>query len=186
MSKIISLIKANKFNTISWGLTFVLVVSILFGGYSWKQSATMVQALQPESTKGPDAKQPNVEMPAIGGGSEAFLSIARNIELKTNSPADKPRYTVEDYRVSRGDSVFAIAESYKLKPETILWANYDVLQDTPDSLRPGQVLKVPPTDGIYYQWKTNDTLESVAKEYKANIDDIVNYQIGRASCRERV
>ena len=107
MSKIISFIKANKFNTISWGLTFVLVVSILFGGYSWKQSTT-VQALQPEPTKVPDAKQPHVEMPAIGGGSEAFLSIARDIELKTNSPADKPRYAVEDYRVSRGDSVFAI------------------------------------------------------------------------------
>ncbi len=174
MAKIISFIKANKFSTISWGLTFVLVVGILFGGYSWKQSNT-VQALQLQPTKVPDAKQPNVQMPAIGGGSEAFLSIARNIELKTNSPADKPRYTVEDYRVSRGDSVFAIAESYKLKPETILWANYDVLQDTPDSLRPGQVLKVPPTDGIYYQWKANDTLQSVAKEFKANIDDIVNY-----------
>src|SRR6185369_6924717 len=123
MSKITSLFTIHKFNTISWGLTFILVVGILFGGYSWKQSTTAVQALQPGPTTAPNKKQPDVKMPALGGSS-AFLSIARNIELKTNSPADKPRYTVEDYRVSRGDSIFAIAESYKLKPETILWANY--------------------------------------------------------------
>jgi len=45
----------------------------------------------------------------------------------------------------------------------------------PHSLAPGQVLKIPPTNGIYYQWKENDTLESVANEFKASIDDILNY-----------
>jgi LysM repeat protein len=88
-------------------------------------------------------------MPALSGGSEAFVSIGRDIQLKTNAPADKPRYQPVDYRVSRGDSMFAIAESYKLEPETILWANYDVLQDDPHSLKPGQVLKIPPANGIY-------------------------------------
>jgi murein DD-endopeptidase MepM/ murein hydrolase activator NlpD len=37
------------------------------------------------------------------------------------------------------------------------------------------VLKIPPTDGIYYQWKENDSLEKVANEYKTTIDDILNY-----------
>lgn len=113
-------------------------------------------------------------MPALGGPI-AFQAIRRQIQIKTNVPAEKPRYHIEEYRVKRGDSVFAIAESFKIKPETILWANYNVLQDSPDSLRPGQVLKIPPADGIYYQWKENDTLESVAKEFKASVDDIINY-----------
>jgi len=56
-----------------------------------------------------------------------------------------------------------------------LWANYDVLQDDPHSLKPGQVLKIPPTDGIYYQIKENDKLDTIASEFKANLDDILNY-----------
>jgi murein DD-endopeptidase MepM/ murein hydrolase activator NlpD len=133
-----------------------------------------VQALEPQPTAVPDENQPDVPMPALGA-SEAFASIGRNIQLKTNIPADKPRYNIEEYRVTRGDSIFAIAESFKLKPETILWANYDVLQDDPHSLKPGQVLKIPPTDGIYYQIKENDKLDTVATEFKANLDDILNY-----------
>ena len=164
----------NKFNIISWFVTLILVTGLVSGALIWKQSTATAQALAPLPTTAPDEEQPEVEMPALGV-SEAFLSIGRNIQLKTNIPADKPRYTIEEYRVSRGDSMFAISESFKLTPETVLWANYDVLQDDPHSLSPGQVLKIPPTDGIYYQWKENDTLDSVANEFETTIDDILNY-----------
>jgi murein DD-endopeptidase MepM/ murein hydrolase activator NlpD len=174
MAKIKSFFSNNKFNIGSWGLTFILVTGIVFGGLVWKQSTTPVTALQPQPTAAPDEEQPDVVMPALGR-PETVFSIGRNIQLKTNVPADKPRYSPEEYRVVRGDSVFAIAESFKLKPETVLWANYDVLQDDPHSLKPGQVLSIPPTDGIYYQWKENDTLDTVANEFQANVEDILNY-----------
>ncbi len=164
----------NKFNIISWVVTLALATGIIFGGLAFRQSTSTVQALEPQPTAAPNEKEPNVAMPALGG-PEAFASIERNIQLKTNTPADKPRYKIEEYRVQRGDSIFAIAESFKLKPETVLWANYDVLQDDPHSLKPGQVLKIPPADGIYYQWKENDTLDLVANEFKAKVDDILNY-----------
>lgn len=174
MSKFRSYLKNNLFSIISWVITIVLVVGIVFGAFAWKQSTTVVQASAPIPTAA-SAKEPvDVPLPALGG-PEAFVSISRDIQLKTNVPADKPRYKPAEYRVSRGDSVFAIAESYKVTPETVLWANYDVLQDDPHSLKPGQVLKIPPTDGIYYQWKENDSLESVANEFKAKIDDILNF-----------
>ncbi len=140
----------------------------------WKESHNIAQALAPEPTAAPDKNPPKIALPALDGPG-AFASIEREIQIKTNVPADKPRYTVEEYRVAKGDSVFAIAESFKLKAETVLWANYDVLKDDPHSLAPGQVLKIPPTDGIYYQWKENDTLDSVAKEFNASVDDILNY-----------
>jgi murein DD-endopeptidase MepM/ murein hydrolase activator NlpD len=164
----------NRSDVISWAVTLVLAAGLMFGALAWKRSTTTVQALVLQPTTAPDANQPEVAMPALDE-SESFLSIGRNILLKTNIPADKPRYGLEEYRVSRGDSIFAISESFKLKPETVLWANYDVLQDDPHSLKPGQVLKIPPTDGIYYQWKANDSLESVAAEFKSNLDDILNY-----------
>jgi murein DD-endopeptidase MepM/ murein hydrolase activator NlpD len=173
MSKLSTLLNQNRFVVISWAVTVALVAGMIGGALKWRQTSS-VQALAPIPTAKPDSNPPKVELPSLTN-SEALRFIARKIELKTNIPADKPRYTLEEYRVKRGDSVFAIAESFKIKPETILWANYDVLQDSPDSLRPGQVLKIPPTDGIYYQWKENDTIEKVAKEYKTTVDDILNY-----------
>jgi murein DD-endopeptidase MepM/ murein hydrolase activator NlpD len=174
MTKLSSFLKNNLFNTISWVVTILLVGGIVGGAFLWKRSTNTAQAAALEPTAIPNQEQPQVVMPALGG-PVAFASIERDIQLKTNVPADKPRYQPVEYRVSRGDSIFAISESYKLKPETILWANYDVLQDDPHSLKPGQVLKIPPADGIYYQWKENDTLDSVATEFNANIDDILNY-----------
>jgi len=175
MSKLSSFFKNNLFNIISWLVTILLVGGIAGGAFLWKQSTTsMVSAAAPEPTAAPEQEQPQVVMPALGG-PEAFASVERDIQLKTNVPEDKPRYTPVEYRVTRGDSVFAIAESFKLKPETILWANYNVLQDDPHSLKPGQVLSIPPADGIYYQWKENDTLDTVADEFKATVDDILNY-----------
>ena len=174
MSKLIPVFKNNRFNIISWVVTLILVAGLVSGALMWKKSTSTVQALAPEPTAASDEKPPQVVMPALGA-PEAFASIEREIQIKTNVPADKPRYKSVEYRVTRGDSIFAISESYKLKPETVLWANYDVLQDDPHSLKPGQVLKIPPTDGIYYQWKENDTLEKVANEFKANLDEILNY-----------
>lgn len=174
MSRVSSFFNNNRFSIISWIVTIVLVAGIVFGALQWKARNSVAQALAPISTARPDKEPPKVELPALGE-PDGVGSIEREIQIKTNIPADKPRYEMEEYRVVRGDSVFAIAESFKIKPETILWANYDVLQDSPDSLRPGQILKIPPTDGIYYQWKENDTVESVADEFKTTVDAILNY-----------
>ena len=174
MSKLSAFFNANRFSIISWTVTIVLVAGMIFGAFRWKVSRAGGKALAPVPTAASEEKLPDVDMPALGGPL-TVAAIEREIQIKTNIPADKPRYDVEEYRVVRGDSVFAIAESFKVQPETVLWANYDVLQDDPHSLAPGMVLKIPPTDGIYYQWKENDTLESVANEYKASLDDILNF-----------
>lgn len=174
MPKLASLFNKYRFAIISWFVTFLIVTGLIGGVFLWKRSSASGQALMAQPTAGANQKLSKVPMPALGG-PVAFLSIEREIQIKTNVPADKPRYDLVEHRVSRGDSIFAIAESYKLKPETVLWANYDVLQDDPHSLKPGQVLKIPPTDGIYYQWNENDSLESVADEFNATVEDILNY-----------
>jgi murein DD-endopeptidase MepM/ murein hydrolase activator NlpD len=173
-AKLSSFFNNNRFSILSWTVTLVIVAGMILGAFKWKEAKAGGKALLPIPTAASEEKQLEVQLPALGG-KEQVAAIEREIQIKTNVPADKPRYDLEEYRVARGDSVFAIAESFKIKPETILWANYDVLQDSPDSLRPGQILKIPPTDGIYYQWKENDTLEGVANEFKTSVDDILNY-----------
>jgi murein DD-endopeptidase MepM/ murein hydrolase activator NlpD len=102
------------------------------------------------------------------------LSISRLAEPHTIIPS-RPRQEVITYTVSSGDAVFGIAQKFNIQPETILWANYDLLNDNPDMLSPGMVLNIPPVNGVYYQWQEEDTLDSIANQFKADINDILNF-----------
>jgi LysM repeat protein len=73
----------------------------------------------------------------------------------------------------KGDSVFSISRQYDLQPESILWANFDTLQDDPQMMSIGIKLNIPPTDGVYYKVKKNDTLEKIASTFRVYVEDIV-------------
>lgn len=103
---------------------------------------------------------------------ETFLE--RDTDTQTIAPT-RPRSQPIKYTVQSGDAVFSIANKYNISPETVLFSNYDVLQDDPHSLRPDQELLIPPTDGILYEWEEDDTLESVAEEFSADVEDILNW-----------
>ena len=100
MSKLTSFFNHNRFTVISWAVTIALVAGMIGGALRWK-GASSVQALAPIPTAGPNQDLPKITMPALGN-PEAFKSIAREIQLKTNVPADKPRYKPVDYHVKRG------------------------------------------------------------------------------------
>jgi len=102
------------------------------------------------------------------------VSIHRAAKLDTIIP-ERENIQAFPYLVEANDSLFAIAASFDLEPESILWSNYDILQDNPHSLRPGMELIIPPVDGIYYQWQEGDTIESVAKEYKTDPEQITDW-----------
>jgi len=106
--------------------------------------------------------------------SSSFGGIFRQTNLDTIIPS-RPRVDVITYTVKTGDTLFSIADIYNLKPETILWGNFDVLEDNPHLLKPDQELNILPVNGIYYQWKENDRLSSVASEFQADPNDIVNF-----------
>lgn len=164
------------FNLISWSITLLLVFAA--GGFAfwWMQNPQVVAAAPVPAATEMAAENPQAA--AIPAGNtvsvQSLPALERNLTLKTVVP-ERPRYAVLKHTVERGDSVFAIAKGASIKPDTLLWANYDVLNDSPDSIRPGQELNLPPTDGILYEWKDGDTLEKVATEYKATVEDILNW-----------
>jgi len=102
------------------------------------------------------------------------ISLHRQANLRTILPT-RPREQEIVYRVQAGDSVFGIAQSFNLKPETVLWANYDILNDDPHMISIGQELIIPPTDGVLYKWKEGDTIEKIAATFKADPHDILLY-----------
>jgi len=96
-------------------------------------------------------------------------SLVKTNVLGTESGA---RGDVVEYTVQGGDTVSTIAERYGVSTNTILWAN-DISASS--YVKPGQVLKIPPTTGVVYTVKSGDTLDSIVKKYSANLDETIEY-----------
>jgi murein DD-endopeptidase MepM/ murein hydrolase activator NlpD len=159
-------------NGISWGVT-VLVVALLLGFTYWKITPRQVSAA-PEPTITPTEGRAAASLPTTIGLDAGEQAIVRHIVFKTEI-SSSTNYNIVEFTVARGDSVFGIAKAHNIKPETLLWANYDTLQDSPDSIRIGQKLNIPPTDGVYYKWQQGDTLDSIAEKFETSVDDILNW-----------
>jgi murein DD-endopeptidase MepM/ murein hydrolase activator NlpD len=168
---------SRRFNLISWVIT-LLIVFVMAGFAFWKtRSVSAISA--PAPAPAADPTQSNV-LPTPAGSAAQAVSLSslpaldRDLTLKTIIP-QRPRYAVVAHTVERGDSIFRISKSFDIKPETLLWANYDALEDDPHSLKPGQELFIPPTDGIIYKWKSGDSLDKIAATYNAKLEDILNW-----------
>jgi murein DD-endopeptidase MepM/ murein hydrolase activator NlpD len=102
------------------------------------------------------------------------LGISRLAQIHTIIQS-RPRKDIESYTVQAGDTVSGIAEKYGLQPATIFAANFDVLQDDPHSLRPNQVLRILPVDGVYWEWQGGIPFGQWAEYFKVKPEDIINY-----------
>lgn len=154
---------------LSWGGTILLVAIMLAVLFKFNPVTAIRSKGSIESTP----TSLGLPLPAIQLAGADFAPV-RNVELDTTVPEGTRHFAIK-YTVEEGDSVFSIAKRFSLKPESILWANYDLLNDDPTYLAPGWKLTIPPTDGIYYQWKEGDTLEKVAEKFYASTEDIISW-----------
>jgi murein DD-endopeptidase MepM/ murein hydrolase activator NlpD len=74
------------------------------------------------------------------------------------------------YRVRSGDTLVGIASHFKVSMMTLWWANH---LGSKDHLRIGQVIKIPPTDGLVVTVSTTDTLDALAARYDVQASDIL-------------
>lgn len=130
-------------------------------------------------TDGRTEDQPDIdsslEMPSFVEDQSALTKgIHRAAVIHTTIPT-RARVDVIIHVVEQGDSLFAIAETYGLKPETILWGNFDTLADNPHTLQPGQELQILPINGTYHQWRDGENLLKVAEYYGVEPLEIVQY-----------
>jgi hypothetical protein len=167
------------------GLNMLMVgLLLLLGFLAWQRffghkpdGTVVVQPVQPTSDQtavaGPQPTLP-VGLPPLSTPIASIDGITRNTDLDTIIPS-RPRVKVITYTVQAGDTLFSIAANYGLKPETLLWGNYEVLEDNPHLLKPKQVLNILPIDGTYYEWKDGDSLTSVADFFKVDQQAIISY-----------
>lgn len=80
---------------------------------------------------------------------------------------------IVDYYVKTGDSLASIAKKFNISVDSIKWSNG--LKS--DLIKPGQVLKIPPFDGVIHKVEAGETVYSIAKRYQVNAQNIVNYTL---------
>ncbi len=158
--------------------SLVLIAGLLAAGVVAAAFPSRVETPPPSPQPDPaghGGASPRVEdLPSFPPADSSPAGIPRRADPITLIPA-RPRPEVVRYVVQPGDTLFGIADQFGLRPETLLWGNYDLLQDDPHSLRPGQELNVLPVDGTLYRWESRDTLGAVATFFNVSVEDILDW-----------
>jgi LysM repeat protein len=114
--------------------------------------------------------------PSVGGGDialsggtsliaeEGLSGTAADVEAQPDST------TISVYTVHKGDTLAGIAKMFGVTPNTIIWAN-----DLKTPIKEGQELVILPIAGVRHTVAKGDTLESLAKKYKADAGEIAQY-----------
>lgn len=170
--------KNRLISGVAWLVVFILTSAAVFLAWGLftgiDQSVAPVASVEKEYSDALTQDNPlGMLEPAINS-IEGNTGIRRKALLYTIIP-NRPRQDVKKYKVSTGDSVFEIASKFGIRPETVLWANYEQLDDNPDMIAVDMELMIPPIDGVYYEWQSGDTLESIATRFEASVDDLLSF-----------
>ena len=150
-------------------VVWVMGTFYLKGNIDYQRDITVVEAAAlptPTVTPGMPYFNPS--------GADAASGITRQAQIHTILPS-RPRFEITEYEVQKGDTIIGIAEKFGLKPQTLLWGNYDTLADDPHRLQVGQKLRILPVDGVLHEWHEGEGLNGVSRYYQVEPEDIVQW-----------
>lgn len=106
-------------------------------------------------------------MIAAGGSA-----LSRPYIISGASIVGKERRNIVDYTIQPGDSLGSIAYRFGVSVATILWENklgvYSII-------RPGEVIRIPPTTGVMHSIKKGDTIKKIATTYGVKPEEIIQF-----------
>lgn len=121
----------------------------------------------------------NTNPSSISGGGD--ITIVENTALLADGSVtggwsdNKKDHPTSDqisiYVVREGDSLSQIAQMFDVSVNTIRWSN-DISGST---ISPGQTLVILPISGVRHTVAKDETLEGIAKKYKGNFEEILQY-----------
>jgi len=153
------------------GAMVILLVALLLDTFP-----SISTVFSPTATPTPETIQATKTTPVDPSTVPAAYSSKRTLVRALNPYTDMEqdiRREAINYTVEEGDSLFALSKKFNLEPETVFWANYEKLGGSPDAIKPGIEMVIPPSDGVLYEWKEGDTLQSVADKYKVKPEAIL-------------
>jgi murein DD-endopeptidase MepM/ murein hydrolase activator NlpD len=169
----------------------IIIITVLFAVLAMRVfNSNVEQVKQADLLSTAQAIAEPTVNPDGGNGSGLVIAHMPSFNLpETMFPSGIPRFALIDttipsrerveiilYEVQTGDNVFSIADKYGLKPESILWGNYDVLKDNPQLLSPGQQLNILPVDGVLHRWSVGENLRKVAEFFGVGPEAIIEFQ----------
>lgn len=121
--------------------------------------------------------------PFFGSGADGFLIIGEeslegvqspSYALPPFSPGVSYSRRSEDikYTVKPGDTLSAIAGDFGISVNSIIWSNN---LKPYSKLYPGDMVIIPPANGLYYTVRKGDTLSGVAKRFAVKSQDIADF-----------
>jgi murein DD-endopeptidase MepM/ murein hydrolase activator NlpD len=143
--------------------------------FSFSQMALAQEMMTPTPAAPPGMQPVSMTLPPPGPRGQTWRAL--DVESIVRAPVpltqipSRLRRSVITYTVQPGDTVEGIAIMYGIQPETIMWSN-SAVEDAPDYLQIGQEVVILPVNGVYHTVAKGDTLESIAKKYKATIESI--------------
>jgi murein DD-endopeptidase MepM/ murein hydrolase activator NlpD len=134
----------------SFGLIVIaLTLSILLTGLADRLTYTEVSAA---GLNNQSSTLTNMDIIAQGGSLTAVVPVAKS---ETN-------YRVFKHTVAAGESLDSIAKQYNLKSaDTIVWANSRIINPLSRTVAPGMQIDIPEIDGVLYEVRAGDTLDSI-------------------------
>ena len=110
-----------------------------------------------------DAEVTSVEGPFLADGT-LLKPVAVDTEVADGSDL------VKTYKVKAGDTLSGIARKHGVKMMTLWWANK---LDSKDDLHQGQVLRIPPVNGLVVEVKAGQTIADLAQDHKVTTARII-------------
>ena len=108
----------------TWVIAFLMIALLGFSLYQYFSGRSLLAFIKLPSSTSAESQAPSV-LPDFAP-TKAFNSVARSTDPQTVLPTGSRKGVVE-YQVESGDTLFGLAKSYSLEPESILWANFKVL-----------------------------------------------------------
>ncbi|PIT86782.1 MAG: hypothetical protein COU33_01280 [Candidatus Magasanikbacteria bacterium CG10_big_fil_rev_8_21_14_0_10_43_6] len=139
---------------------------------AWKSGAVSVDA---PNTVGKVVSPTAQDIAAVSVGGSALTKptiLPGSVLPVADEPASQNRTDAITHEVLPGDVIGAIAERYGISVNSILWANG---LSARSYIRPGDVLKIPPSSGLYHTVASGDTVSKIASIYGVNADEIVEF-----------
>jgi surface antigen/LysM repeat protein len=90
--------------------------------------------------------------------------------LTVTPPAVKHRDVIR-YRAVQGDTLRALASTYGLSVNTLVWSNTGAV----DRLAAGQEILIPPVDGVLVTVQPSDSVDALARKYRAESDAVIEF-----------
>jgi len=119
----------------------------------------------PETTAITNQAQTQQADMAISSSDGNVLSKPQVVNTQNKSKDD-----IKSYTVLEGDTFASLAVKFGVTSDSIKWSNATLAY----SLAVGNVLVIPPVNGLVYTAKVGDTVDSLATKFKANKDSIIS------------